>query len=225
MMPWYPATRARVLMNTLYINRDVIRSQAKLSLLFWNPCVVFKYKLILLHLMCFFLAINTSLRQLIILSGSGVPPCCLPFGNLWPPQSPHQPSGLSRLFTGTRIFHSFKIWSHIFKESWWGVENLKCDIWAFTGMVSPKKVEVPKSRFRCTGNVTEGGWYKEIIAHLCQEHFYLQTNFVKQFKNVLSKIMVGPDTIHLPSIFRVWNFWVEYICKSLHHRDRDELCK
>ena len=80
---WYPATRARVLMNSLYINRDVIRSQAKLTLLCWNPCVVFKYKLILLHLMCFFLAINTSLRQLIILSGSGgVPPCCLPFGHL-----------------------------------------------------------------------------------------------------------------------------------------------
>ena len=55
---------------------------------------------------------------------------------LWPPQSPHQPSGLSRLFTGTHIFHSFKILSHIFKES--------CNIWAFTGclfflMVYPNK--------------------------------------------------------------------------------------
>ena len=87
-MPCYPATRARVLiMNTLYINRDVIRSQAKLTLLCWYPCVVFRYtlckwRLILLHLICFSLAINTSLWQLIILSGSGVPPCCLPFGHL-----------------------------------------------------------------------------------------------------------------------------------------------
>ena len=127
MMPWYPATRGSILiMNILYINRDVIRSQAKLTLLCWYPCVVFKYtlckwRLILLHLICFSLAINTSLWQLIILSGSGVPPCCLPFGHL----SHHISHQAYHAFLPghTSFIHlRFKILSHIFKESWWGVE-------------------------------------------------------------------------------------------------------
>ena len=100
-----------------------------------------KWRLILLHLICFSMAINTSLWQLIILSGSAVPPCCLPFGHLWPPQSPHQPSGLSRLFTGTHISHSFNILSHIFKKLCCGVEMWHLSIYrmSFFLMVYPNK--------------------------------------------------------------------------------------
>ena len=138
MMPWYPAMRARVLMNTLYINRAVIRSQAKLTLLCWNPCVVFKYKLILLHLICSSLAINTSLWQLIILSGSGVLPCCLPFGHLSHHISHEAYHAFLPGHTSFIHLNSCRTFSRSYDE------GSKCDIWAFTGcfflMVYPKKV-------------------------------------------------------------------------------------
>ena len=35
--------------------------------------------------------------------------------------------------------------------------------------------------------MTEGGWYKEMIAHLCQEYSYWQTNFVKRSKKCWAK--------------------------------------